>query len=82
MCAGVVPQQPPTTEAPASTSAATSRANSSGPTVKTVRPSTTLGSPALGLREHAVGTEAAVEADRVGVEAFEERGDAVDVRAG
>ena len=40
------------------------------------------GGEALHEREHAVGTEAAVEADRVGVEAFEERGDAVDVRAG
>ena len=40
------------------------------------------GGEALHEREHAVGTEAAVEADCVGVEAFEERGDAVDVRAG
>ena len=47
MCAGVVPQQPPTIEAPAWTSFATCAANSSGPTEKTVRPPSIFGSPAF-----------------------------------
>ena len=47
MCAGVVPQQPPTIDAPASTSFAAYDANSSGPTVNTVLPSTIFGMPAF-----------------------------------
>ena len=49
MCAGVVPQHPPTIEAPASTSLAAYEANSSGPTVNTVLPSTIFGMPAFGF---------------------------------
>ncbi len=48
MCAGVVPQQPPTTVAPASRMGAIARAKSSGPTSNTVLPSSTRGNPALG----------------------------------
>ena len=49
MCAGVVPQHPPTNAAPAFTSSRTSFAKSSGPTVKTVRPFSDFGRPAFGL---------------------------------
>ena len=49
MWAGVVPQHPPTIVAPASASFTTVAANSPGPTVKTVFPSTSFGIPAFGL---------------------------------
>ena len=49
MCAGVVPQQPPASQAPSRTSSSITAANSSGPTSNTVRPSTLRGSPALGF---------------------------------
>ncbi len=46
--AGFVPQQPPTTLAPASTMRSMTAANSAGSTSYTVRPSTMCGSPAFG----------------------------------
>ncbi len=49
MCAGVVPQQPPTSQTPLSTILAISSANSSGDTSKTVVPFSVLGKPAFGF---------------------------------
>ena len=46
--AGFVPQQPPTTLAPASMMRSMTAANSAGSTSYTVRPSTTCGNPAFG----------------------------------
>ena len=48
MKAGLVPQQPPTTTAPASTMPSMAWANSRGVTSKTVAPSSMRGRPALG----------------------------------
>ena len=57
MCAGVVPQQPPSSAAPSSANLRAAAAKSSGETRNCVCPSTTTGSPALGLK--ARGTPAA-----------------------
>lgn len=47
--AGVVPQQPPSSQAPPAAIASMSAAKASGLTSKTVRPFSLRGSPALGL---------------------------------
>ena len=49
ICSGVVPQHPPRTEAPASTSSGPKDANSSGPILYTVSPSMISGRPAFGF---------------------------------
>ncbi len=49
ICAGVVPQQPPSTETPSKAITFIIPANSSGLTWNEVLPSTTTGSPALGF---------------------------------
>jgi len=54
MCSGVVPQQPPSSDAPPSASFFESGANSSGDTWNSARPLTITGSPAFGFT--AIGT--------------------------
>ena len=49
ICSGVVPQQPPTMDAPASTTPLIASANISGVILYTVLPSSSSGSPAFGL---------------------------------
>ncbi len=51
MCSGVVPQHPPTSDAPASTNLSIASTNASGVSGYSVRPSTMTGSPALGTTE-------------------------------
>ena len=53
ICSGVVPQQPPSSHAPAWASSRCAWANASGPAGKTVRPPSMRGRPALG--EHSRG---------------------------
>jgi len=48
-CAGVVPQQPPSSHAPARDASSSARAKASGVSLNTVRPLSDWGSPALGL---------------------------------
>ena len=63
MCAGVVPQQPPRAWAPALAISSIHPANSSGPTSKTVRPSSSRGRPALGSTR--MGREVSCRSRRV-----------------